>query len=238
MYKNFTYHFEKKDTLKMIRGPRNRGTGIRGGGMRGAGMRGNARKNMDYYEYNPAEASDFSEPSKKPTPPPLSINARYQEKQNHNDEKETEETFYLHSEQDSKKTRPYDTGISNFKSTIAPLLDLKPLYSDLIGEVEIRTRRKNKTVTFQLEPFSGYLAFSGVAYVHISQAIGNPPPYVLEYPISITYNGECRVTSLVIDPFDRKHMIKIFLQGNKSSLGTAMGDQVSVSGSCLQWIVN
>lgn len=218
---------EKKIILKMIRGPRNRGTGIRGHGRR------NPRKNIDYYEYNPAEASDFSEPSMKTKHSSLIPEAEEEENNN-----VIEDPFFIQSEQDSRRRRPHDTGISNFKSTIAPLLDVKPLYSDLLGEVEFRTRRKNKTVTFQWEPFSGYLAYSGVACINVSQTIGNPPPYIIEYTINITYNGENRVTSLVIDPFDRKHMIKIYLQANKSALGTALGDKIVVPGSCLQWIVD
>ena len=145
---------------------------------------------------------------------------------------------YPVSEISSSVKKPYDTGISNFKSIISPLLELKPLYSNLSGEVEFKTRRKNKVVTLQWEPFTGHMAHSGHAFLNVVQAIGTPPPYPIEFNVPIKHNGTFKYGWLVVDPFHKNHTLKFFINHDKTSLGINIGDKIEVSGHCVQWIVD
>jgi hypothetical protein len=138
----------------------------------------------------------------------------------------------------SSPKRGYDTGISNFTSIISPLVELKPIYSNLSGEVEFKTRRKNKVVTLQWEPFYGHMAHSGHAFLNVAQAIGTPPPYPLEFNVPIKHNGVLKHGWLIVDPFHKNHTLKFFINHDRTSTGINTGDKIEVSGHCVHWIVD
>lgn len=138
----------------------------------------------------------------------------------------------------NRRHTKYDPGVSYFNSVITPLTGLTPSHSGCMGSVEFRMRRKNKTVTLQWEPFTGMLSSSGISYLSVSQSICNTPPYPVSIPIYILYKGIGRVTFINIDPFAQYINIKFYLNTDGSSDNTNTGDNISVPGGCVTWIVN
>ena len=138
---------------------------------------------------------------------------------------------------DNYKSNRYDPGVSYFTSVITPLSGLSG-FSGIGGSVEFRMRRKNKTVTLQWEPFSGTLASSGISYLTVAQRISNTPPYVISFPIYLSYKGIGRNTHIEIDPFVSTGTIKFYLNTDRTSTGTVSGDNIFVSGGAVSWIVD
>lgn len=135
-----------------------------------------------------------------------------------------------------KSTR-YDPGVCYFTSVITPLTGLSG-FLGIRGCVEFRMRRKNKTVTLQWEPFSGSLASSGISYLTVAQNISNTPPYIVSFPIYLTYKGTGRNTRIEIDPFSHSGNIRFYLNTDGSTSGTNTGDNIEVAGGSITWVVD
>lgn len=139
-------------------------------------------------------------------------------------------------ENNSRGSR-YDPGISYFTSVVTPITNLSTYYG-IGGSVEFRMRRKNKTVTLQWEPFSGMISSNGVAYLTISQTISNTPPYPISFPLHISHKGVGKTTRIEIDPFTRTGNIKLYINTDGSSENISSGDNISVLGGSVSWIVD
>jgi hypothetical protein len=135
-------------------------------------------------------------------------------------------------------SRSYDPGLSSFASVVTPLSNLVPASSGCTGCVEFRMRRKNKTVTLQWEPFTGNLAASGIAYLTVAQSICNTPPYPISMPIYIIYKGTGRITRIQITPSSTNGNIQFYLNTDGSTSNTTIGDNVSIPGGAVTWIVD
>jgi hypothetical protein len=134
-------------------------------------------------------------------------------------------------------TPRYNPGVSYFTSVITPLSGLSG-FSGIKGSVEFKMRRKNKTITLQWEPFTGALASNGITYLTVAQNISNTPPYVVSFPIYLTYKGTGRITRIEIDPFVKTGNIKFYLNTDGSGTNINTGDNISVAGGAVTWIVN
>lgn len=141
-----------------------------------------------------------------------------------------------HREYSSRSSRSYD--MPPFSSVITPLSNLVPAYTGCTGCVQFRMRRKNKTVTLQWEPFNGNLAASGIAYLTVAQSICNTPPYPLSIPIYLIYKGTGRITFIQIDPYATSGNIRFYLNTDGSTSNTNIGDNVSIPGGSITWIVD
>lgn len=131
----------------------------------------------------------------------------------------------------------YDPGISCFASVITPVTGLISYYNNLVGVVEFKMRRKNKTVTLQWEPFGGAVSSNGIAYLTVAQSISNTPPYKIAFPILIEYKGIGTTGVLIIDPHLKTGHIRIYFHSDTNIADTVMGDGFYVYGSCVTWIV-
>jgi hypothetical protein len=131
----------------------------------------------------------------------------------------------------------YDPGVDCFSSVITPITNLSSPYSQSCGCIELRMRRKNKTVTFQWEPFSGAIAQSGVAYLTVCQSVCNTPPYPLFFPILLSYKGINQGGVLNIDPCGPTN-IKFYLNPDLSTTGITIGDTFMFYGGSVTWIVD
>ena len=145
---------------------------------------------------------------------------------------------YCYPDVSNDNCRKFDPGTSYFNSVITPLTNLTPGFSGVIGSVEFRMRRKNKTVTLQWEPFTGNMAAAGVAFLTVPQSICNTPPYPISIPIYILYKSIGRITHIEIDPYAKSGNIKLFLNIDGSSTGITAGDAISVPGGSITWIVD
>lgn len=132
----------------------------------------------------------------------------------------------------------YDPGISYFTSVITPVTGLVSSHTNLVGSVEFKMRRRNKTVTLQWEPFGGAISSNGISYLTVSQSISNTPPYKLSFPILIEYKGVNRMCVISIDPHSKPNHIKIYLHTDTNIADTIAGDSFHVHGSCITWIVD
>lgn len=122
-----------------------------------------------------------------------------------------------------------------FASIVTPLSSLQTQFSKCYGSVEFCMRRKNRTVTFQWESFTGKLAASGIAYLSVAQSVGNLPPYTLNIPIYLEYKGVGRNTHIQIN--NTEPNIRFYLNTDGSSTGTVANDAVAVAGGAVTWIV-
>lgn len=138
----------------------------------------------------------------------------------------------------SSNCESYNPGISNFNSVIVPVTNLSSQYSGVTGCVEFRMRRKNKTVTFQWEPFSGTMAANGVAFLTVMQSICNTPPYPMSMPIYIRYKDENRITNITIDPSAVTGNIKFYLNTDGTGNNINMGDAFYIYAGSVSWIVD
>lgn len=124
---------------------------------------------------------------------------------------------------------------TGFRALITQTTGLKALSSSNEGSVQVLMRRKNRVVTLQWEPFTCQLGASGLSYLTINQSIMNLPPYVIEIPIRITYNGLAKTTFFQVDPFSSEQM-RIYLDVNGLGTGNLIGDTVVVQGTPVSWI--
>ena len=131
-----------------------------------------------------------------------------------------------------------DAGLSVFASVITPLCEIDPKSSRCSGCVEFLMRRKNKTITFQWEPFSAVMAASGVTHISVSQSICNLPSYPLTFPIMIHYKSQRRMTYMEINPHRDRSQIRIYLHANGSADNVHAGDAIFIPGSTVTWIID
>lgn len=95
-------------------------------------------------------------------------------------------------------------------------------------------RRKNHTVIFQWEPFSGALGQEGISYLELTQNIYNLPPHPLEFPIRIVFKGTGQPGYLAVDPSSAIN-IRFHLSMNNSN-NTHIGDSIAIPGGSVSWI--
>lgn len=136
-----------------------------------------------------------------------------------------------------ERRRPCDPGVFVFASVLTPLCDIRPKSTVREGCVEFQMRRKNKTVTFQWEPFSAIMAASGVTHISVNQGICNLPPYAMTFPMMLHYKNHRRMTYMEINPHRDRSQIRIYLNVNGSSDGVHQGDAIFVPGGSITWIV-
>lgn len=126
--------------------------------------------------------------------------------------------------------------ITGFNTIVGPIKNLVPQYSPAnSGAIQLRIRRKNKTVTLQWESFSGAIAQAGRNWFGVEQKIANLPPYPLRFPIQIMYRGISRFTVLAIDP-DDTNQIKFYLALNGEEIN--VDDGFDILASAVTWIVD
>lgn len=127
--------------------------------------------------------------------------------------------------------------ITGFNTVVTPVKSLTPQYSPSnSAAIQLRMRRKNKTVTLQWEPFTGATSQAGRSWIDVEQQVANLPPYSIRFPIQITYKGINRMTVLSIDPFDTISQIKFYLATNGEEINT--DENFSVYGGAVTWIVD
>lgn len=103
------------------------------------------------------------------------------------------------------------------------------------GSIAISFRRKNKTVTCQVEPFECYLTASGVRYISIGVGIANTPVFEVVNPVLVEHLGKSDwgYVSLLdeVDPFRIYISRDLTVTANK-------GDRIYVSGFCFNYITS
>lgn len=133
-----------------------------------------------------------------------------------------------------------DMEVCGFRALIVPLTHLKSLMTGKEGPISFNFHRKNRTITMQWEPFTGQLAANGVAYVSLCQTIYNLPPYPMQFPIRMTYNGKARMTYLEVDPSSAdgsNDQIRFYfsLEGSSNADKVKCGDTIVIPGSAVTW---
>lgn len=126
----------------------------------------------------------------------------------------------------------------SFTSNIVPLSDLMGTSTHLIGSVEFKMRRKNKTVTLQWESFYGVLTASGVTHLTVLQSISNLPPYVFNSVLFLRHRGIPKISTLEIDPSEKNSLIKIFINPDRTETNIMMGDHIFVAAGSATWIID
>lgn len=137
-----------------------------------------------------------------------------------------------------ERTQRYDPGISVFRTMITPVSNLTPIYAGPTGSVEFRMRRKNKVVTLQWEPFTGQMAASGVAFLQVVQSVWGMAPYVVATPIYINYKGVNLLTHIEVGPNTGVGNIRFYLNTDGSATNITLGDAFTISGGCVNWVVD
>jgi len=123
-----------------------------------------------------------------------------------------------------------------FRSMITPLSSLTTLHG-CPGSVRFLMRRKNKVITLQWEPFSGVISELGASYLTLTQTFSNMPPYPMNFPLLIVYQGMRRNTFLTIDSNIPTAQVKFYLNLDGTGTNVHVGDVVDVNGACISWIV-
>lgn len=127
-----------------------------------------------------------------------------------------------------------DRVMESFRAIVTPLTNLATVYGGHKNLIEFRMRRVNRVVSLQWEPFVGALSRNGASYLIVEQSISNLPPYPIEKPITIVYKGTRKSTYVLVDPFKGSNLF-IYLDISGDEISEA-GDQVEVSGGCIDWI--
>lgn len=126
--------------------------------------------------------------------------------------------------------------LTGFNAIISPVKALTPVYSPSnSAAVQFRMRRKNNTVTFQWESFTGATAQAGRAWIDLNQSIANLPPYQVRFPIQILYRGISRMTVVDVDPNDPVQ-VKFYLALNGEEIN--VDENFYIFGGSVTWIVD
>lgn len=128
---------------------------------------------------------------------------------------------------------PYEPNCFEFQVGIYPLNQMVPQNSG----VKFQMRRKSGVVFLQWENFSGSIGQSGVSHLTVNQSICNLPPFLMKFPIMISYKSVQKITYIQIDPNDPQANIKIFLNADGTGTGILQGDAVNVYSCSISWIV-
>ena len=126
--------------------------------------------------------------------------------------------------------------MDSFRVILTPVSMLNSICSGA-SLIEFKIRRKNRVITLQWEPFECSISQSGVAALSVQQVISQLPPYPIKFPIIITYNGRPMTSFISVDP-NSQIQIKFHLNLTGSGTQVAVGDHVSVPGSCVSWITD
>lgn len=105
------------------------------------------------------------------------------------------------------------------------------------GLVHFLMRRKNRVITLQWEPFTGFVSANGIQFIYVYQQLMNLPPYKIEQPLWINYNGIPRLTKVIIDPYNKNGQIAFQLSINLVDHPVHLQDTVEIPGSNIQWII-
>mgnify|MGYP000891383619 CR=1 FL=1 len=97
-----------------------------------------------------------------------------------------------------------------------------------------RMRRKNKTVTFQWDEFSGIVAASGICSLQMNQPIPNLPPNNMKFIIAVTHRGENKMG--VLNIINNQHF-NVAFQFDTKNIPLQLNDSFSVASSAVQWII-
>ena len=131
---------------------------------------------------------------------------------------------------------------SNFQSMVTPVSNLRSGYSRTTGNlgVDFKTRRKNKTIVFQWEPFEGNVGATGVEYLTVTQPLAYVPPYSMYSPIMIRYRDETIVTMASINRESRNIRFYLTLAGQgggDEGNGVLVNDFFHVYGGSMVWVL-
>lgn len=122
-----------------------------------------------------------------------------------------------------------------FQAIVFPLTNLQN-HNHENGMIAFLCRRKNATVTFQWESFSGDIGSNGISHVSVNQTIADLPPYPVEYPIRLIYKSVPAVGYLRINPSGGEQ-ISYFFSIDGTGSGVVVGDHLEVPGGAVSWIV-
>lgn len=149
---------------------------------------------------------------------------------------------YTYSEREYPPRRQYRQSyrradvesIPTYKTVIVNLSTVAGTASENKNELEFTITKRNRVVSFQLEPFTGQIAANGVAYIAISQVVRNLPEYGITWPIIITYNSVARMAAFKVVPSEPRPL-RIYFNVDSSGTGVNMNDTVSADGISVQW---
>lgn len=149
---------------------------------------------------------------------------------------------YAYSERDYPLRRQYRSSyrradvesIPAFKTVIVGLSTVTATSSDNKNELEFTITKRNRVVSFQLEPFTGQIAANGIAFIAISQVISNLPNYSITWPIILTYNSVARMAAFRVVPSEPRPL-RIYFNIDLTGTGVNMNDTISVDGISVQW---
>lgn len=149
---------------------------------------------------------------------------------------------YAYSERDYPPRRSFRPSyrradvesIPTYKTVIVNLSTVAGTASENKNELEFTITKRNRVVSFQLEPFTGQIAANGVAYIAISQVVRNLPDYGITWPIIITYNSVARMAAFKVVPSEPRPL-RIYFNIDSTGTGVNMNDTVSADGISVQW---